>query len=89
MELLVLAGVALAIFAIGFVCAPLLRSEDEIQPLYRSRPGVRHLYGPTGDERSDVDHGPLLEDGRIRCQDCGTVNDATYDYCEECLGPLT
>ena len=89
MELPVLAGIALAIFAIWFVCAPLVRSEEEIQPLYQSRPGVRNPSGQTGDERSDVDHGPLPEDGQIRCLQCGTVNDAVYDYCEECLGRLT
>ena len=98
MELPVLAGIALAIFAIWFVCAPLVRSEEEIQPLYRSRPGVRHLYGPTGDETSERttdeetserDFVPLLEDGQVRCLQCGTVNDTTYDYCEECVEPLT
>lgn len=89
MELPVLAGIALALFAIWFVCAPLIRSEEEIQPLYQSRPGVRSPDGLTGDDRSDVDYGPLPEDGQIRCPQCGTINDAMYDYCEECLGPLT
>jgi len=88
MAALVVVGVVFTIFAIGFICAPLVRSEDEIRPLYRSRPGVRHLYGPTGDEISDADYGPLPEKGRVRCRHCGTVNDATYDYCEECLGSL-
>lgn len=89
MEILVLAGVALVIFTVWFIAAPLLRSEDEIQPLYRSRPGARPLSGSTGDETSDSEYGPLPEKGRIRCQHCGTVSDTTYDYCGGCLEPLT
>jgi hypothetical protein len=88
MEIPVVALAFLAVFAVGFVCAPLFRSEDELQPLYRSRPGVRQLYGPTEDDSADVEYGPLLEYGRTRCWHCGTVNESSYDYCGECLEPL-
>lgn len=89
MELLVLVGLIFFAFAVGFIGAPLLRSEDDLEPLYRPRPGVRQLYGPTEDDTPETDYGPVLEDGRTRCQHCGTVADGDYQYCEECLEQLT
>jgi hypothetical protein len=87
MVLLALACGALVVLAVGFIGAPLFRSEDELEPLYRPRPGVRQLYGPT-DEETDIQYGPLPEDGYVRCQHCGAVSEDSYQYCESCVKQL-
>lgn len=38
---------------------------------------------PAGDERPD-----RLEDGRLRCPDCGAVNEPEFQFCRECVGEL-
>lgn len=84
----VVAVAFLTLLAVGFVCMPLFRSEDELQPLYRPRPGVHQLYGPTENDSVEVAYGPLLAHDRTRCLHCGSVTEATYDYCGDCLEPL-
>lgn len=88
MELLALAGAVYVALAAGYVVVPLFRSEDELEPINRPRPGVRGLYEPTEAEDSDTEYGPLLDDERVRCVHCGSVVDDSYRYCGECLEPL-
>ncbi|MXR50463.1 hypothetical protein GRX03_02430 [Halovenus sp. WSH3] len=88
MEVLALAGGAFVVLAAGFLAEPLFRSEDELEPINRPRPGVRTLYGPTEEDESEVEYGPLLDDDRVRCLHCGSVVDSSYRYCGECLEPL-
>jgi ribosomal protein S27AE len=73
------AGVVLAL---AFVLAPLVRSETDLQPLRRQRPGTRHLRG-----LSSVDVEVLTRDTR-QCPHCGATVDAAFDFCGECASPL-
>lgn len=70
------------ILAIAFLLAPLVRSEAELKPIRRPRPGTRHLHGL---DSTDVE--PLDPDHRI-CPHCGASVGARFDFCGECASPL-
>jgi hypothetical protein len=70
------------ILATAFVLAPLLRSETELKPLRRSRPGTRHLHGL---ESEDVE---VVSVESRDCPHCGATVDADFDFCGECASPL-
>lgn len=76
---MLLVGVVLAV---GFVLAPLFRSEADLEPLRRQRPGTRHLHGLEGRDREVADHGERV------CQRCGANVNDEYTYCRECLTPV-
>lgn len=71
-----------AVLALTFVLAPLVRSETDLKPLRRPRPGTRHLHG-----LSSVDVELLNPDER-ECPHCGATVAAVYDFCGECASPL-
>jgi len=78
------AAVVGVILALAFVLAPLVRSETELKPLRRRRPGTRHLHGLASVD-VDVDlHDP---DQRM-CPHCGAPVRARFDFCGECASPL-
>jgi hypothetical protein len=71
-----------ALFAVAFVLAPLLRSEADLKPLRRRRPGTRHLHG-----LDSVDIDPETPETR-RCPHCGATVETAFDFCGECASPL-
>lgn len=75
-----------AFVAVGFVGAPPLRDEDELEPLHSP---LKNAEATDSDElSSDVDYGPLLANGQVRCGHCGSVSERTYRYCAQCLAAL-
>lgn len=68
--------------ALVFVLAPLVRSEADLKPLRRRRPGTRHLHGLAG---TDVDLNAATT--RI-CPHCGVTVGDGFDFCGECASPL-
>lgn len=87
MELFALAAGMILLLAVWFIVAPLLRSEEEVKPLHRPRPGTRNVRGPREEDIPEPRLDPP-EDGAVRCRHCGSVTDDAYQYCEECLEPL-
>ena len=86
MQALALAVGAFVALSVGFVGAPLLRDEEELEPLH---PSLKDTDGThSDDEDSAVEYGPLLADGRVRCGHCGSVSEGTYSYCGQCLTAL-
>lgn len=75
-----------AVVAVGFVGAPLLRDEEELEPLHPPLEDTNDTE--SDDEAADVEYGPLLADGRVRCGHCGSVSERTYRYCGQCLTAL-
>ena len=86
MGVLALSCGALLLLGIWFICAPLLRSEENLEPLYESRPAVQASRGQT--DGLDVEYSPLPETGKVRCYRCGAVCADSYQYCGSCLEPL-
>ncbi|WP_302081444.1 zinc ribbon domain-containing protein [Salinibaculum rarum] len=76
------AAVVGVIFALAFVLAPLVRSEADLKPLRRRRPGTRHRRGLDG---ADVD---VLDPDQRTCPHCGATVRAGFDFCGECASPL-
>jgi len=68
--------------ALAFILAPLVRSEADLKPLRRRRPGTRHLHG-----LDSVDVDVTAAETR-RCPHCGATVDAAFDFCGECASPL-
>lgn len=87
MEPLALTVGALVALAVGFVGAPLVRDEEELEPI---RPPLKTASeSVTTDEHTgDIEYGPLLPDGQVRCLCCGSVSDDSYRYCGQCLTAL-
>lgn len=86
MEVVVTIAVIGGVLLLGaFILEPLLRSEDELEPLVRERPGTRNLSGPHDPQRDQ----PIRTDGGITCQNCGAVVDEEFDYCGECATPVS
>ncbi|WP_436902281.1 DUF7577 domain-containing protein [Halovenus halobia] len=75
-----------AFVAVGFVGAPLLRDEAELEPL--RPPLAAEEATHSDDEDSAVEYGPLPVDGGVRCGNCGSVSEGTYSYCGQCLTAL-
>lgn len=76
-----------AVLLIGaFVLAPLVRSETELEPIHRPRPGVRNIRGPTREEldRRESTDQQRLADGAVICPRCGAVVDSEFRYCGQC-----
>jgi hypothetical protein len=77
--LLILVGVLLAA---AYVLAPLLRSEADLKPFRRARPGTRHLHG-----LESIDVSVSDSDQRV-CPHCGETVRADFDFCGSCALPL-
>ena len=75
----ILVGVVLAL---AFILAPLVRSEADLKPLRRRRPGTRHLHGL---ESEDIE---LIDSDSRDCPHCGATVDSAFDFCGECASPL-
>jgi hypothetical protein len=71
-----------AVLALAFILAPLVRSEADLKPLRRRRPGTRHLHGL---ESTDIE---LLDPDSRDCPHCGAAVGADFDFCGECASPL-
>ena len=71
-----------AVLALAFVIAPLVRSETDLKPLRRRRPGTRHLHGLSS---ADVD---VISRTERSCPHCGATVDVAFDFCGECASPL-
>lgn len=90
-SLVPLALVVGTLAALAFVLVPLVRNEEDLQSLRRSRPGMRHLHG-----RNETENGAETVDGEIeqstdderRCPHCGATVDPEFRYCGECCSPL-
>lgn len=76
-----LVGIAV-LLAVAFVLAPLVRSETDLKPLRRPRPGTRHLHGL---ESIDVE---LTGSDQRHCYHCGASVDSDFDFCGQCSNPL-
>jgi len=74
--------VVLGVVVTAFVLAPLLRTEESLQPIRRARPGTRHLHG-----LDSVDVEPAATDRR-ECPHCGAAVDGEFDFCGQCSNPL-
>jgi hypothetical protein len=70
------------ILALAFILAPLVRSEADLKPLRRRRPGTRHLHGL---ESEDIE---LIDSDSRDCPHCGARVDSAFDFCGECASPL-
>lgn len=70
------------ILALMFVLAPLVRSEADLKPFRRRRPGTRHLHGLAS---ADVDGRASAT--RV-CPHCGAAVGDGFDFCGECASPL-
>ncbi|MFW6382500.1 MAG: hypothetical protein ACOCZD_00495 [Haloferacaceae archaeon] len=76
--------VVLLTLAALYVLAPLVRDEDDLADLNRSRPGTRSLHGPNTEETRER-RVVTLERGETQCSNCGAVVETGYNYCGECL----
>lgn len=81
MEVVSAIAVLGGLIAVVFVLAPLFRSEEDLEPLNRTRPGTRTLDGPTEQQQERL---APVEEG-VRCWNCGAVVDAEFKYCGECV----
>ncbi|WP_436902275.1 DUF7577 domain-containing protein [Halovenus halobia] len=80
----VLLALAAAIAAAAFVLAPLVRAEEDIDRIHRSRPGVRNIRGPTPEELQ-ADQQPSTDaTGKTGCPHCGAPVTEGYRYCGQC-----
>jgi len=70
------------ILAVAFVLAPLLQREEDIKPIRRPRPGMRHLHGL---ESKDVD---IPDADERRCPHCGATVEEAFDFCGQCGDPV-
>ena len=70
------------VLALGFLLAPLVRSEADLKPL--QRPYHATVRG-RGLSNMDVE---LLSPDTRRCPHCGAAVDAAFDFCGECASPL-
>jgi hypothetical protein len=77
----ILIGVGV-LLAAAYVLAPLLRSEADLKPFRRARPGTRHLHG-----LDSVDVTVTEPDHRV-CPHCGETVRADFDFCGACALPL-
>lgn len=87
MEPLALVIGALVALSLAFVGAPLVRDEEELEPI---RPPLKAASeaADSDDRLADVEYGPLTQHGRVRCCHCGSVSDDSYRYCGQCLTAL-
>jgi len=88
----VLVAVLLTLAAAAFVLAPLFRADAELEPLVRSRSGVRQLAGPEGEGKGDAERpqwpvrGAPAEGCRC-CPHCGAAVRRGYVFCGSCAEP--
>jgi len=81
MVTLLLAVLGAAVLA-AFVLAPLVKSEEDLKPFRRRRPGTRHLHG-----LDSVEVDPTVPDQR-QCPHCGASVETEFDFCGQCSNPV-
>lgn len=79
-----LLALAAAIAAAAFVLAPLVRSEEDIDRIHRSRPGVRNIRGPTPEGLEPSQQPSIDAAGKTGCPHCGAPVAEEYRYCGYC-----
>lgn len=79
---LLVLGVAIA--AVAFVLAPLVRSEADLDRIHRPRPGVRNIRGPTPEALEQRRQAAVDAEDAVGCPRCDAAVDEQYRYCGAC-----